>query len=368
MKKTLFTILFSMGILGTLFAEKNHMEPTSANNDMEFRYTTDVKNTPDMEFRFTDDVNTSDIKAFKDAVILRLPNVKYDATNPRAFFLSRVPSEIQQKLVKSLKDNGYNIKNDPKYTDMHTYVVRPIQDGGKILLFEVDSSAFKDNINRLKELQLILGTAVSGGKNDPFKITKGELVSVKDKLCLAQFSFVFGKTEDGFETITLAERPNPVYLPTTNQLQLSAIMNLLNNSAIRYTLVNQTVCTVMFAEDLKSFQQQLQNIFGNIQTEVTNFSFVIVPAAPEIYLLDILLIKNNKDQTVQAVINTLEEECGNLGYIVESFETRSTGSITRVSLRVATYEKQHKLESKIKKLLSNKHKILHGRITLCPAE
>ena len=310
-----------------------------------------------------DKIDKGDYNRIMQIIAGKIPGIIIDAEE-RSFCILDVPMSTEKELIASLKSEGHNVLTDPKYPAGNVYLIRALEDGPKPIIFEVDTSAIRDNISRIKELQKILDMAIVGGKSDPFKTKKGNIPFVKGELIAANFNYVFSQTETGVNTITITERDIPVTIRLTNSLQFPLIAQVLKNQNVKYSMGNNVVLIALCNDDFRKIRSNLQEQLGELSVTAINFSYMIDFAKPISYKLRMILNKNEDfEEQKKQILAQMSSEFAKKNFIVKMFEEEHVGTKCLLDFTLESYQSEAKILDLTRELL-NPCKVPSRRISI----
>lgn len=311
-------------------------------------------------------VDKGDYNLIMQIIAGKIPGFVFDdeLAAERTFLILDVPMSTEKQLIASLKSEGHNVLTDPKYPAGNVYLIRFLEGEDEEIIFEVDTSAFRDNISRIKELQKILDMAIVGGKSDPFKTKKKNIPFVKGKLIAANFNYEFSQTKTGVNTITITERDIPVTIRLTNSLQFPLIAQVLKNQNVKYSMEKNVVLIALYSDDFRKILSNLQEQLGELSVAAINFSYMIDFAEPISYKLRMILNKNEDfEEQKKQILAQMSSEFAQKNFIVKMFEEEHVGTKCLLDFTLESYQSEAKILDLTRKLL-NPYNVPSRRISI----
>ena len=300
-------------------------------------------------------VDKGDYNRIMKIIAGKIPGFVFDdeLAAERTFLILDVPMSTEKKLIASLESDGHYVITDPKYPAGNVYSIRSLEGEDEEIIFEVDTSAIRDNISRIKELQKILGMAIVGGKSDPFKTTKGNIPFVKGELLAANFNYVFSQTKTGVNTITITERDIPVTIRLTNDLQFPLVAQVLKNQNVKYPMGNNVVLLALCNDDFRKILSNLQEQLGELSVTAINYSYMIDFAEPISYKLRVILNKNEDfEEQKKQILALMSSESAKKNFIVKMFEEKHVGTKCLLDFTLESYQSEAKILDLTRELLN----------------
>ena len=283
----------------------------------------------------------------KQAVARAFPNNKCDADNDQLTIYDVSPDQ-EAAFVEMLKQLGHNVVA----VENNLYRIRMMEGADQEWTLEVNSAAFKSQIQRLMDLQKILGQNVTGGTNDPVKIKKGESPHLWWSLLNANFSYQIAD-DGGVKRLVVTEREIPVTIYITNPLQRDLVNENFDKAALHIRFEGDKIVLVVSGGQLDEIREKLKAFMGGFNESSVNFTWSFVPAKPKSHRVRVILSKGDNFEAQKAnVLSAMNSENAKGDFLVESVEDESIGTKCLMTFYIASYKSTEIIANTIAKLLA----------------